>query len=69
VGDILMNVAAAVGGAVAGVIVSVASYGWLNAAAALCLVPLALGLVRFWAGPRGRGGPRRVADGVRTPVR
>ena len=53
-----MNVAAAVGGIFAGVIVYAASYAWLNVAAALCLVPLAAALVR-----------RRVADGVRTPVR
>lgn len=58
VGDTVMNVAAAVGGAFAGVIVFVASYAWLNVAAALCLVPLAVALVR-----------RRVAGAVRTPVR
>jgi MFS family permease len=58
VGDTVMNVAAAVGGAFAGVIVVVASFAWLNVAAALCLVPLAVALVR-----------RRVADAVRTPVR
>ena len=58
VGDTVMNVAAAIGGVLAGVIVYTASYGWLNAAAALCLVPLAAALVR-----------RRVADAVRTPVR
>ena len=58
VGDTVMNVAAAVGGVLAGVIVYTASYGWLNAAAALCLIPLAAALVR-----------RRVADAVRTPVR
>jgi MFS family permease len=66
VGDTVMNVAAAVGGALAGVIVYVASYGWLNVAAAVCLVPLAIGLGRGWG---GRGNPRRVADGIRTPVR
>ena len=57
-GDTVMNVAAAVGGAFAGLIVFVASYAWLNVAAALCLVPLAVALVR-----------RRVAGAVRTPVR
>jgi MFS family permease len=62
VGDTLMNVAAAVGGALAGLIVAWGSYGWLTLAAGLCLVPLAAALV--W--PRGR---RRVADAVRTPVR
>jgi len=58
VGDTVMNLAAAVGGVLAGVIVYAASYGWLNVAAALCLVPLAAALVR-----------RRVAGAVRTPVR
>ncbi|MCZ3385749.1 MAG: MFS transporter [Actinomycetia bacterium] len=58
VGDTVMNVAAAVGGIFAGVIVYTASYAWLNVAAALCLVPLAVALIR-----------RRVAAGVRTPVR
>jgi MFS family permease len=58
VGDTVMNVAAAVGGAFAGLIVFAASYAWLNVAAALCLVPLAVALVR-----------RRVAGAVRTPVR
>ena len=61
VGDTVMNVAAALGGALAGVIVFAASYAWLNVAAALCLVPLAVGL--------GRSRGRRVAGGVRTPVR
>jgi MFS family permease len=58
VGDTVMNVAAAVGGAFAGLIVFAASYAWLNVAAALCLVPLAVALAR-----------RRVAGAVRTPVR
>ena len=69
VGDTLMNVAAAVGGAAAGVIVYTASYGWLNAAAALCLVPLVVGLGRFMSRQRGGGSGRRVGDGIRTPVR
>ena len=64
VGDTLMNVAAAVGGALAGVIVFAASYAWLNVAAALCLVPLAVALARSVAGPG-----RRVAGSIRTPVR
>ena len=58
VGDTVMNVAAAIGGIFAGVIVYAASYAWLNVAAALCLLPLAVALIR-----------RRVATGVRTPVR
>jgi MFS family permease len=61
VGDTVMNVAAALGGALAGVIVFAGSYAWLNVAAALCLVPLVVGLARSRA--------RRVAGGVRTPVR
>jgi MFS family permease len=61
IGDTLMNVAAAAGGAVAGVIVATASYGWLNAAAALALVPLVIGLVV--------SRPRRVEPVIRTPVR
>lgn len=77
VGDTVMNVAAAVGGVAAGVIVYTASYGWLNAAAALCLVPVAVGLARYLARERsarggGRGGGsgrRRVGGSIRTPVR
>ena len=69
VGDTVMNVAAAVGGAAAGVIVYTASYAWLNAAAALCLVPLVVGLTRYLAQQRGGGPGRRVGDGIRTPVR
>ena len=46
-GDTLMNVAAALGGVVAGVLVSFGSYGWLNAVAAV-LVALLVGLgLRF----------------------
>ena len=46
-GDTLMNVAAALGGVVAGVVVSFGSYGWLNALAAV-LVAVLVGLgVRF----------------------
>ena len=41
-------------------------YGWLNLAAALCLVPVALGLVRFLSSQQNR---RRVGGGIRTPVR
>ena len=68
-GDTVMNVAAALGGAAAGVIVFAASYAWLNVAAALCLAPLVVVLARFDRGGRRRGRGRRVADGVRTPVR
>jgi MFS family permease len=64
VGDTVMNVAAAVGGALAGVIVAWGSYGWLTVAASLCLVPLAGALLVAWGRER-----RRVADAVRTPVR
>ncbi|MEW2525056.1 MFS transporter [Streptomyces sp. NPDC047071] len=39
--DLTMNAAAGVGGAVAGLVVARASYGWLNLAAALLLLPLA----------------------------
>jgi MFS family permease len=58
VGDTVMNVAAAIGGIFAGVIVYAASYAWLNVAAGLCLLPLAVALIR-----------RRVGSAVRTPVR
>jgi MFS family permease len=69
VGDTVMNVAAAVGGAAAGVIVFAASYAWLNVAAAACLVPLVLVLVRYQRGLGHGEKGRRVAGGVRTPVR
>jgi MFS family permease len=39
-GDTLMNVAAALGGVVAGVVVSFGSYGWLNALAGLLVAAL-----------------------------
>ena len=39
--DLTMNSAAAVGGAAAGLIVAQAGYGWLNAAGALLLLPMA----------------------------
>ncbi|GAA3490101.1 MFS transporter [Streptomyces cremeus] len=49
--DLTMNSAAAVGGAAAGLIVAQAGYGWLNAAGALLLVPMAaLALVTARAG-------------------
>ncbi|GAA3480864.1 MFS transporter [Streptomyces yanii] len=40
--DLTMNTAAGIGGAVAGVIVSQAGYGWLNAAGACLLLPMAV---------------------------
>jgi MFS family permease len=45
-GDTVMNGAGALGGVLAGVIVVVASYAWLNFAAVLCLFPLLLLLLR-----------------------
>jgi MFS family permease len=68
VGDTLMNISGAVGGALAGVIVFAASYAWLNLAAAAFLVPLVVVLAWYRRGLR-RQKARRVADGVRTPVR
>lgn len=44
--DLTMNTAAGVGGAGAGLIVAQAGYGWLNAVAALLLLPLAAVAVR-----------------------
>ena len=61
-----LDYVAAIGGAAAGLIVYTASYGWLNLAAGLCLVPVALGLVRFLSSQQNR---RRVGGGIRTPVR
>jgi MFS family permease len=45
-GDTVMNGAAAIGGVVAGVVVAVGSYAWLNAVGALCLIPLVTLLLR-----------------------
>lgn len=39
--DLTMNASAGIGGAVAGVIVSRASYGWLNLTGACLLLPMA----------------------------
>ncbi|EGX60788.1 major facilitator superfamily permease [Streptomyces zinciresistens K42] len=39
--DLVMNASAGIGGAVAGLVVARASYGWLNLTAALLLLPLA----------------------------
>ncbi|ORT57690.1 MFS transporter [Streptomyces sp. CB03238] len=44
--DLTMNTAAGVGGAGAGLVVAQAGYGWLNAVAALLLLPLAAVAVR-----------------------
>ncbi|MFF9348508.1 MFS transporter [Streptomyces sp. NPDC014734] len=44
--DLTMNTAAGVGGAVAGLIVAGAGYGWLNAAGACLLLPLAASALR-----------------------
>ncbi|MFJ8750857.1 MFS transporter [Streptomyces sp. NPDC102441] len=50
--DLTMNTAAGIGGAVAGVVVSRLGYGWLNAAAACLLLPMAaLALRRTLARP------------------
>lgn len=50
--DLTMNTAAGIGGAVAGVIVARASYGWLNVAGACLLLPMAtLALRRALARP------------------
>jgi len=43
-GDTLMNVGAAAAGALAGVVVAVGSYGWLNVLAGLLVVPLVVGV-------------------------
>ncbi|MFH9073830.1 MFS transporter [Streptomyces alboflavus] len=48
--DLTMNTAAGVGGALAGLIVARASYGWLNLIAALLLLPLAA-FALFTRGP------------------
>lgn len=52
--DLTMNAAAGIGGAVAGVIVSRASYGWLNLTGACLLLPMAaLALRRSLTRPAG----------------
>lgn len=45
--DLVMNVAGAVGGILAGLIVAFASYGWLTAASTIPLVVLAVVMLRF----------------------
>ncbi|MGW0734690.1 MFS transporter [Streptomyces sp. NPDC002851] len=58
--DLTMNAAAGIGGVVAGIVVARASYGWLNLAAALLLLPLAgvalLSAVRNRAGAPSASG-------------
>ncbi len=44
--DLAMNVCGAIGGAVAGIVVAVASYGWLTALAAVPVVLLAVAVLR-----------------------
>ncbi|MFG1666777.1 MFS transporter [Streptomyces sp. Y7] len=51
--DLIMNASAGVGGAVAGLVVAKASYGWLNLMAACLLLPLAA-LALFTRGRRAR---------------
>ncbi|MFZ0324093.1 MAG: MFS transporter [Actinomycetes bacterium] len=53
-GDTVMNLAGALAGVVAGIVVATASYGWLNVVAAVALVPLVVQQVRL---------RRRVAPG------
>ncbi|MFI6643636.1 MFS transporter [Streptomyces sp. NPDC050504] len=51
--DLTMNAAAGIGGAVAGLVVARASYGWLNAIGACLLLPMAaLALLRAVGRPR-----------------
>ncbi len=60
--DLTMNTAAGVGGAVAGLVVARASYGWLTLGAALLLLPLsALALCA-----RGRPGHGRGTDAAKA---
>ncbi|MGW1274814.1 MFS transporter, partial [Streptomyces sp. NPDC002491] len=56
ISDLTMNASAGVGGAIAGLVVARASYGWLNVAAATLLLPLAA-LALF---TRRRGGEGAV---------
>ncbi|WP_344530324.1 MFS transporter [Streptomyces albiaxialis] len=54
--DLIMNAAAGAGGALSGLVVSGAGYGWLNAGAAALLVPVAaLALLSLTRRDRGRG--------------
>jgi MFS family permease len=60
--DLTMNTSAGIGGAVAGLVVAQASYGWLNLTAACLLIPLAaLALLTRSRKIPVSGVPRRVA--------
>ncbi len=60
--DLAMNTSAGIGGAVAGLVVAEASYGWLNFTAACLLIPLAaLALFTRSRKTPVSDGPRRVA--------
>jgi MFS family permease len=48
VADLVMNLSGAVGGALAGVIIALLSYGWLSAIAAIPVIGLAVYLSRVW---------------------
>jgi len=61
-GDTVMNLAGGAAGIVAGVVVAVASYGWLNLVAALLLLPLAVLLLS------GRGRPAPHPATPATPA-
>ncbi|MCP3756664.1 MFS transporter [Streptomyces sp. TBY4] len=52
-GDLTMNTAAGIGGAAAGLVMSQAGYGWLNAAAAALLLPMAA--LALFTSRRGTG--------------
>ena len=62
--DLIMNTAAGIGGATAGLVMAGAGYGWLNAVAASLLLPLGV-LTVATRGARGRlaKGARGGADG------
>ncbi|NLU67524.1 MFS transporter [Streptomyces sp. HNM0574] len=53
--DLVMNASAALGGALAGLIVSQAGYGWLNAGAAALLVPVVVLLLGARRAPEAEG--------------
>ncbi|MFE9254518.1 MFS transporter [Streptomyces sp. NPDC006879] len=59
--DLTMNAAAGIGGAAAGLIVSQAGYGWLNAAGAVLLVPMAA--LALFTGRVHPAADRRAATG------
>ncbi|HVQ87432.1 MAG TPA: MFS transporter [Actinomycetes bacterium] len=64
VGDTLMNVAAAVGGVVAGLVVNQASYGWLNVLAAVLVAGLLAVAVGRWAGSHAQRNRADQPSGV-----